>query len=491
MPSLFDLPFEDEPRDEGDRPPATTRVPDTTPQPDPDEVAPPRRVVPDGVITVSQLTTALRQVVEHAFPPLAVEGEISNCRTFGGHLYFTLKDATCQVRCVMFRSNVRQLKFKTEDGQHVIVRGRLGLYEAKGEYQLLCDRLEPQGVGALQVAFEQMKRRLEAEGLFDAARKRPLPPLPRRVGVVTSLDGAAIRDIITVLTARHPNVHLVVRPTRVQGEGAAADIARGLDAIARVPGLDLVIVGRGGGSIEDLWAFNEEVVARAIARCPLPVIAAVGHETDTTIADFVADVRAATPSAAAARVAELHDDACTALERHKQRLAAAISTRLLRARSRVQVAAGRPAFAGWPGRVALRSRQVGEALHRLRDAMRRRGDRERRRVEALRDRVDAADLRKRIGQTRTAFAAAHARLEAAMTRGSHARRSRLGALAGRLDALSPLGVLGRGYALCWDDQKQVLLRDAGAVGVGDPIRVTLARGEVRATVTSRTGDADA
>ena len=206
------------------------------------------------------------------------------------------------MRGVIFRSALRSLKFKPADGLRVVARGRVSVYEPKGEYQLVCEHLEPQGLGALQLAFEQLKRRLQDEGLFDAARKRPLPALPRRIGIVTSLDGAAIRDIIKVLRRRYANAHIVIRPARVQGEGAALEIARALRAIGRVPGVDVIIVGRGGGSIEDLWAFNEEIVARAIALSPVPVISAVGHETDVTIADFVADLRAPTPSAAAEMV---------------------------------------------------------------------------------------------------------------------------------------------------------------------------------------------
>ena len=248
-------------------------------------------------------------------------GEISNCRLWNtGHLYFTLKDPGAQIKAVMFRSDVRSLKFKPEDGLHVVVRGRISVYEPKGEYQIVCEHMEPHGLGALQLAFDQLKRRLQAEGLFDAARKRPLPSLPRKIGIVTSLDGAAIRDIIKVLGRRYPNAHLVIRPARVQGEGAAADVARGIRDIVKVPGIDVVIVGRGGGSIEDLWAFNEEAVARAIVASPVPVISAVGHEVDVTIADFAADVRAPTPSAAAEMVVARKEDFCTHIERLSDRL---------------------------------------------------------------------------------------------------------------------------------------------------------------------------
>src|SRR5437870_1364234 len=273
MTDLFDFPFEDEPEAE--------------PEPAPTPVASRR------VLTVTEVTVRVRDLLETEFFEVWVEGELSNCRLWNtGHLYFTLKDSASQLRGVVFRSALRYLKFKPCDGLRVVARGRLSVYEPKGEYQLVCEHLEPHGLGALQLAFDQLKTRLQAEGLFDAARKRPLPALPRKIGIITSLDGAAIRDIIKVLGRRYPNAHLVIRPTRVQGDGAAIEVARGLAAIVKVPGIDVVIVGRGGGSVEDLWAFNEEAVARAIVASPVPVIAAVGHEVDVTIADFAADVRA-------------------------------------------------------------------------------------------------------------------------------------------------------------------------------------------------------
>ncbi|HEY6613186.1 MAG TPA: exodeoxyribonuclease VII large subunit [Vicinamibacterales bacterium] len=288
--SLFDLPFEepDETLDKEDTPPP-----------------PPRR----RILTVSELTTEVRTLLEDRFFEIWVEGELSNCRVWNtGHLYFTLKDANAQIKGVMFRSSLRLLRFKPQDGLRVVARGRISVYDPKGEYQIVCEHLEPEGLGALQLAFDQLKQRLAAEGLFDQARKRPLPALPRKIGIVTSLDGAAVRDIINVLRRRYANAHLVIRPTRVQGDGAALDIARGLRAIAKVKGVDVILVGRGGGSIEDLWSFNQEVVARAIAGSPVPVISAVGHETDVTIADFVADLRAPTPSAAAEMVVARKDE---------------------------------------------------------------------------------------------------------------------------------------------------------------------------------------
>ena len=252
MSTFFDLPFE-EPPDEAppDEPPARAR----------------------RILTVSELTAQIRGSLERQFFDMWVEGELSNCKVWNtGHLYFTLKDQGAQIRGVMFRGSLRLLRFAPKDGMRVVARGRLSVYDPKGEYQIVCEHFEPEGLGARQLAFDQLKQRLSAEGLFDARRKRALPVLPRKVGVVTSLDGAAVRDIIRVLRRRYANAHIVIRPARVQGEGAALEIARALTAIGKVPGVDVVIVGRGGGSIEDLWAFNEEVVARAIAGCGTPAI---------------------------------------------------------------------------------------------------------------------------------------------------------------------------------------------------------------------------
>src|SRR5256885_14126538 len=334
---------------------------DDEPQPEPAAPAPVRRV-----LTVTDLTIKIRDLLETELFEVGFEGELSNCRVWNtGHLYFTLKDGSSSIRSVIFRSALRSLKFKPTDGLRVIARGRVSVYEPKGEYQLVCEHLEPHGLGALQLAFDQLKKRLKEEGLFDAARKRPLPSLPRKIGIVRSLDGAAIRDIIKVLRRRYANAHLVICPARVQGDDAVPDIARALRQIGRVEGVDVVIVGRGGGSIEDLWAFNEEVVARAIARVPVPVIAAVGHETDVTIADFVADLRAPTPSAAAELVVAAKDDFCGRIDRLHDRLTAAAGARIQRLSRRVHVAETRPPFAGLPARVAMRGRHTAELTHVL------------------------------------------------------------------------------------------------------------------------------
>ena len=252
------------------------------------------------VYTVSDLTARIRDLLARNFTDVLVQGEISNCKpASSGHIYFTLKDERAQVRCAFFRQQQRGMKFRPEDGLKVTVRGSVSVYEARGEYQIYVELLEPSGRGALQVAFEQLKRNLEAEGLFDAARKKALPLLPSRIGLITSSTGAAVRDVVRILKRRFPNVHLTLYPVRVQGEGAGEEIVQALGYFNRARRADVILLVRGGGSIEDLWAFNEEKVARAIAACLIPVISGVGHETDFTIADFVADVRASTPSAAA------------------------------------------------------------------------------------------------------------------------------------------------------------------------------------------------
>jgi exodeoxyribonuclease VII large subunit len=415
-----------------------------------------------------------------------VEGEISNCRQWTtGHIYFSLKDSGAQLRGVMFKSAARTLAFKLEDGLHVVARGRLNVYEPKGEYQIVCDAIEPKGLGARQLALEQLKKRLQAEGLLDTARKRPLPVLPRKIGIVTSIDGAALRDIIKVLGRRYPNAHLIIAPTRVQGDTAAADIARALGLIGRVEGVDVVIAGRGGGSIEDLWAFNEEPVARAIARCPVPVISAVGHEVDFTLADLVADLRAPTPSAAAEIVVAAKDDFVARIDRLGGRVDAAMNRRLLDGRHDLQRLTGRPAFAGFPARLALRGRHVSELASDLGRVMRDAISRRQRTFQAQRLRLESLNLKRSIGRIQTRLTQADAGLRAAMVARCHRAAGRLGTVAARLDTLSPLAVLGRGYAVCWDASKAAILRDAAAVAEGAAVRVTLHRGELHCTVRSR------
>jgi exodeoxyribonuclease VII large subunit len=465
MTDLFDLPFEDEPEPEPERAP--------TP------------VASRRVLTVTELTVRVRDLLETEFFEVWVEGELSNCKLWNtGHLYFTLKDSAAQIRGVIFRSALRYLRFKPGDGLRVVARGRLSVYEPKGEYQLVCEHMEPHGLGALQLAFDQLKKQLQAEGLFDAARKRPLPSLPRKIGIVTSLDGAAIRDIINVLRRRYANAHLVIRPARVQGEGAAAEVARAIEAIGRVAGVDVVIVGRGGGSIEDLWAFNEEIVARAIAGSPVPVISAVGHETDITIADFVADVRAATPSAAAELVVSRKDDFCGNIDRLRDRLRAAARSRFQGLSRRVHMLTGRSALAGYPGRLAMRGRRAAELTHALARAMRGTLAARERRVQQVRRQLEMFDLGRRLAGIRTRLVTVDGSLAKTMTARRHRAASQLGRYAGRLEAMSPLAVLGRGYAVCWNADRTHVIHDASQTAAGDRVQVTLAKGELDCEVLS-------
>jgi exodeoxyribonuclease VII large subunit len=431
--------------------------------------------------TVSDLTAAIRGALEGTFSSVAVEGEISNCRQWSsGHLYFTLKDDRAQLRAVMFRTTVRTLKFKPEDGMRVVARGRLGVYDAKGEYQLICDALDPHGLGARQAAFEALKRQLEAEGLFDPARKRPLPTLPRRIGVVTSLDGAAVRDIVRVLVTRHPTARILVRAARVQGDGAADDLIKALRAIGRAPDVDVIIIGRGGGSAEDLWAFNDERLARAIAASPVPVISAVGHEVDFTIADFVADVRAATPSNAAELVVDRADNFLSRIDRADRRLRACLALGLARRTQRLQHLQGR--LRHWPTVLMLRDRDVHQARRRLDRAIAARLGRDLQRSDRLRRRLEARDLRRVAGVLATRLAHARGGLYAAMTRRRLVAAGRAATLAARLDALSPLSVLGRGYAVCWNEARDSIIRSATSVAPGDAVQVTLAEGELACRV---------
>ncbi len=460
------------------------------------------------MLTVAELTARIRLQLESTYPTVWVEGELSNCRRWNtGHLYFTLKGGAAQIRGVMFRSAFRYLRFEPADGLRVVARGRISVYEPKGEYQVVAEHLEPFGLGARQLAFDQLRQRLAQEGLFDEARKRPLPTLPRKIGIVTSLDGAALRDILNVLGRRFPNAHLVIGPTRVQGDGAAREITGALVRIARVAGVDVVVLARGGGSLEDLWEFNDEGLARAIAALDVPVISAVGHQTDYTISDFVADLRAPTPSAAAELVVTRKTELEARLARAGDRLAAAARAGLQRRRALVEGVRHRPGLASFPTRLALHGRRADELTRRL--AARARADvvrRERRRA-ALFTRLEALDVGPRLARIRTRLVVARERLTRAAADGQAARRRgltaadeqlartmrdrhatgrrRLETALAKLDSLSPLGVLARGYAVCWKDDRSAIVRRAAEVAVGDPVRVTLHEGALRCNVTSR------
>ena len=468
MADLFDTPFEE------DEPPLDAAA------------ARPAAAPERHVYSVSELTSGIRAAIEDRFGQIWLEGEISNCKVWNttGHMYFTLKDEGAQIKAVMFRTQVRYLRFKPEDGLHVVARGRLGVYEPKGEYQIVCEHMEPHGLGALQLAFDQLKKKLAAQGLFDPARKRPLPALPRRIGIVTSLDGAALRDILKVLRRRAPNASVLIRPARVQGEDAAPDIATAIRMIARVPGVDVIIVGRGGGSIEDLWAFNEERVAKAIAASPVPVVSAVGHETDVTIADFVADLRAPTPSAAAEMVVAAKQEFCNRIDRLGARLRAAARADLEKRRNRVHTLSSRRGLASFTTRLAMRGRHVAEVTHQFRAAIRGAIGARARAHRGLRQRLEQRDLARRLASIHGRLTVAEGRLSGAARLTQHRADARFRTLAGRLETLSPLAVLGRGYAVCWNGSKTAIVRSAASVAPGDAVQVTLAHGELGCQVVT-------
>jgi exodeoxyribonuclease VII large subunit len=442
-------------------------------EPEPAGVRPP--------LTVSELSARLKRVLEDGFASVAVVGEVSNCKPWSsGHVYFTLKDDFAQIRAVLFRTQARQLRFAMEDGLRVVVHGRLSVYEVKGDYQLIADAIEPHGLGALQAAFEQLKRRLQAEGLFDQARKRPLPALPRRIGIVTSADGAALRDILRVLAARHPSARIVIRPARVQGDEAPADLVRALTAVAAVPEVDVIIIGRGGGSAEDLQAFNNERLARAIAACHVPVIAAVGHEVDFTIADFVADLRAATPSNAAELVVERTDHVRARIDRAAERLTRTLERSLgarMQRHDRLDLK-----LRHWPMKIELRERDRQDLDARLSHAALAGLARARDRFESLRRRLERRDVRRVAADLQARTLRAEHRLRAAMVARRHAAERQAVTLAARLDALSPLAVLGRGYAVAWNEARTSIIRSARQAPPGDRVRVTLAEGELTCRV---------
>jgi exodeoxyribonuclease VII large subunit len=435
------------------------------------------------VCTVSELVLRIKETLEDRFPAVWVEGEISNLRIpSSGHVYFTLKDDGAQLRCVLFRSRGRRVAFQPEDGMQVLAFGGLDVYAARGEYQLIVELLEPKGVGALQLAFEQLKRKLEAEGLFEAGRKRALPPFPRTIGIVTSPTGAAIRDMLHVIGRRFADLRVLITPVRVQGEEAPGEIVRALRDLQEVPELDVVIVGRGGGSIEDLWAFNDERVARAISACRVPVISAVGHETDFTIADFVADLRAPTPSAAAEVVVreKLHviRALCDMYDTLKQTMAA----RLARERQRVDSLGRRRVLTDAARALRDWHRRLDELSTRLAlgvRANRRLGEH---RLSLARNALRSLNPVARIANGTVVLAQLRGRLASAGANRAKTARHRLDAAVGQLDSLSPLAVLGRGYSLTRLLPSGAIVRSAAQTRPGDAIEILLREGALDARV---------
>ena len=443
---------------------------------------PPRR----RAFTVAELTMRIQGALETDFADVWVEGEISNLKLANsGHWYFSLKDEAAQIRAVVWKMQTRLIRFHPKDGMKVVARGGLRVYPPRGEYQLSVEVLEPLGKGSLQQAFEELKGRLEKEGLFAPERKRPLPMLPRRIGIVTSPTGAVIRDILRVLARRYRNIDLLIYPARVQGEGAAAEIVAGIRALNGLPDLDVLIVARGGGSLEDLWAFNEEPVARALASSRVPTISAVGHETDFTIADFVADLRAPTPSAAAEIVVRAKQDLVARLDALAQRRDSALGLRLTRVRHRLASLTSHRVFEAERGRIRNHAQRVDELAHRAQSALRRRFERARDLANKRAERLEAFRWDRQLAALRERVAAQRQRMASSLAARLETRRGALGRLAGKLDSLSPLAVLSRGYALVWDAARNRLLRSAREVEVGEALRIRLLEGQVAAQVTAK------
>jgi exodeoxyribonuclease VII large subunit len=433
------------------------------------------------IFSVRELNAAIRAVLDAEFEEIWVSGEISGLKlATSGHYYFTLKDRDAQVRCVAFRSAHRYWKFKPQDGLAVLARGRLDVYEARGEYQLQVEMVEPQGVGALQLAFEQLKRKLALEGLFSPERKRALPRFPRRIGIVTSPRGAAIADMLHILSRRFPGLHIRLYPALVQGEGAVEDVCRGIDFFSRTGWAELVIVGRGGGSLEDLWTFNEEAVARAIAACCVPVVSAVGHETDVTIADFVADLRAPTPSAAAELVVPTREDLFERIAGCRAKSTQALRYRLAMLERRLRQQGIERALNVLHRRVGRGLQRIDEQEFRLRERARAGVDKRERARRALEIRLKHFDMRSRVAAGRRRLdaltVAAGQCIRMRLTR----RRGRLDQLDAKLSQLSPLRILERGYAIVSNEAG--IVKDSAAAPAGSRVHVRLAKGELDAVV---------
>lgn len=433
--------------------------------------------------TVAALVGEVRLHIEQEYGDLWIEGEISNLRSApSGHLYFTLKDGEAQLPVVLFRRQASLLRFKPADGLHVLLRGKVSVYEQRGQMQLVAEFLEPVGAGSLQIAFEQLRQRLEARGLFDPARKKPLPAFPRCVGIVTSPAGAVIRDFINIVARRHAGLYVLLYPVVVQGEAAAAEVAAGIGYFNRSRSVDVIVIARGGGSLEDLAPFNSEFLAEAIAASELPVISAIGHETDFTIADFVADLRAPTPSAAAELVTAALFNIAERVQALDQRLVRACRYRLMQASNALSRVRVESILLREQDQLHRRQQRVDDAALRIgslwRSARRRRAEQ----IQSLSERLSRQDVAWRIRVARERFAA----LEARMIRAPHQRlracRDRHAALSRQLVSLSPLAVLSRGYALVYDDNG-VLIKSSEDVTEGQSLVTRLARGRIRSRVS--------
>jgi exodeoxyribonuclease VII large subunit len=446
----------------------------------PVEAAPPER----RIYTVAALVTHLRQHVEVTYADVWVEGEISGCRSApSGHLYFTLKDGDAQLPVVLFRRQAQLLRFRPQDGLAALVRGRISVYESRGQLQLIAETLEPRGAGALQLAFDQLRERLKAEGLFDAERKRPLPAFPQTIGLITSTSGAVLHDILTVVRRRHTRLNLLIYPALMQGPECAGTVAAGIRFFNRNRGrVDLILIARGGGAAEDLAGFNDEGLARAIADSELPVVSAVGHETDFTIADFVADLRAPTPSAAAEIVTAAQHRIEQRIAELESRIHRAIRYQMMLARQRLTALSADQVLTRLQDSIGRRTQRLDDLHRRLEVACAQRLRVPAARLAQLAGRIERHNPAVRLTLTRRRLEAAEGALRRIITAATAGRAARVAQASGRLQALSPLAVLNRGYALVYSADGR-LLRSAAEAERGDTIRARLALGELEATVT--------
>lgn len=435
------------------------------------------------ILTVSRLTALIRGVLEENFDHVWVEGEVSNlAMPSSGHLYFTLKDSGAQVRCVMFRASVRPLKFRIQNGMGLILRGRLTVYDQRGEYQLVVEYMEPQGIGALQLAFIQLKERLAKEGLFDESRKKPLPVLPNCIGIVTSATGAAIHDILKILKRRYVNVETLIYPVKVQGEGAAREIAAAIRDFNLYKKVDVIIVGRGGGSLEDLWPFNEEEVARAIYNSRIPVVSAVGHEVDYTIADFVADLRAPTPSAAAELVVRNKAELVAEVDNLSRRLEFAMDHVLKRLLSRVEGLAR--AVKDPTMLLGYFAQRVDDLQDRLARAVMMDVYRRRERVSSMINHLRLTNPEAEMERCRERLFMLYSRMETAMRKTLDGAHEAAAVCAAGLHALSPIAVLARGFSVVYRLPERMVIKGADQVEPGDRIEITFHRGAAECVVDS-------
>lgn len=435
------------------------------------------------IYSLRELSDGIRNALERGFTNIWVSGEISGTKLVpSGHCYFTLKDADAQIKCVCWKLSYWRLKFKPKDGIQVLVRGRVDIYEQRSEYQFVVEGIEPQGEGALRLAFEQLKQKLLGEGLFEAGRKRPLPRFPTRIGIVTSPKGAVIRDLVEILSRRFPGLHLRLFPARVQGAGSVEDVRRGLDYFGATGWAQIVVIARGGGSLEDLWTFNEEAIARAIADSPIPVVSAIGHETDVTIADFVADLRAPTPSAAAEMIVCTREELLERIEGYRKQAARAARFRLAVLARRLHEQGINRAEALLHRSLARRTQRVDDATERLRGGMRTQlAGRERNR-RALEERLRYFDLRPRLRRDRERLQAASAGGAEVMRLRMTERRRRLEMLSTKLTQLDPRLILSRGYAIVLNEDGTVV-REAMDAPVGSEVKVLLAKESLKARIT--------